>query len=102
MTAPTSEIDRLARVVLWRWRTVLGWTVIGMSLVASALAMLPPLYSATALVLVAPQSNQGAATPTRPTVDAMRIESEVELLRSSGVLAAAAQALALAVSQDVV
>jgi hypothetical protein len=32
----------------------------------------------------------------------MRIESEVELLRSSGVLAAAAQALALAVSQDVV
>jgi hypothetical protein len=44
---------------------------------------------------VAPQSNQGAATPTRPAVDAMRIESEVELLRSSGVLAAAAQALAL-------
>lgn len=106
MTAVSSDIDRLAQVLWERRKTLIGWTALGLALALAVLAMVPPLYSATTLLEVtapnpaAPNATLSGPPPGRSVIDTLRVESEVELLRSSAVLAAAVAALDLSSDRE--
>lgn len=87
----TAEIDLHGLFgLLRRQRRLVAAVVVAVLVVAAAIAyMLPPVYSASALILVDPSHKNLLDPETRPAssgADSARIDSEVELARSDNVL----------------
>lgn len=109
LTAPVAgpgEIDRTAEIgdlwrILWRRRATIVWTTL--TLVAATLAycvLTPPLYTATAQLLIDPRDRQVLTNDINPTMVApdggiTQVESQARVLESAGVLTRAAAATGL-------
>ncbi|WP_342153337.1 exopolysaccharide transport family protein [Methylorubrum sp. SB2] len=107
LTAPVAgEIDRTAEIgdlwrILWRRRATIVLTTL--ALVAATLAycvLTPPLYTATAQILIDPRDRQVLTNDINPTMVApdggvTQVESQARVLESAGVLTRAAAATGL-------
>jgi capsular exopolysaccharide synthesis family protein len=100
--APGDEIDlRALLLMLWRRKLVIvACLCIGLSLALLALALLPPRYSARALLLIEMPMLQNAANDLRLMAgakkpDTVLVLSEIEVLRSRVLAAAVVQKLGL-------
>lgn len=104
--ARTGEIDRSAEIgdlwrILWRRRASVLWVTL--LLVAATVAyclLTPPLYTATAQILIDPRDRQVLTNDINPAMVApdggvTQVESQARVLESAGVLTRAAAAAGL-------
>lgn len=103
MEGDALDLRNIADLLRRRAGLILSVTLLSLVVAGLALALLKPVYSATALILVDP-SKKNLLDPNEPAAgsssDSLRVDSEVELVKSETTLLTVAEELGLAADPE--